>query len=91
MSKKKEIQETQNRMKEYRAEWLALTPQGHLEEAASEMGFWLTAGGALDDLLVAYTQVQTHLLAGLLKLHLPPQQGGGELAAPTNTSDLAGR
>jgi len=71
MSKKKEIQKAQETAEQYRTEWLAMTPQDHLEGAATLLGVWMEATGSFDELQTVYAQVQTHLLAGLLKLNLP--------------------
>jgi hypothetical protein len=64
MSRKKD----EERKREAAADWLAMTPRDHLDQAADIWGTIIGTPGGVGDRLTALAHAQTHLLAGLLKL-----------------------
>jgi hypothetical protein len=65
--RKKKLAKTR---RDYTNEWLAVTPQEHLIQAAEVVGAVLAEGDAAPVRGTNLAHAQTHLLAGLLKTQL---------------------
>ncbi len=72
--RKKKIEKSR---KEYAAEWSAMTPRQHFDQAAEVVGVVLAVGDTPAIRGANLAHAQTHLLAGLLKIQL-----SGEVSIP---------